>query len=258
VTGRYRWRRVTAWCGLAVLCLVSRSERANAQAADQLWGAGTVTWLASDRLQVHVQVQPQAQASAPEGQPTFFSLDTTPRALFVVAPWIDVLGEIDFGTKNQSNEVNTRSVTPRVGVQLHILSRILSSGGGGADREPQSRQRLDFRSLLRLEDDREKSTTDASFSSSWTFRDRFRVAYPLNRPKVTSSGAVYVTVDSEAFVPLDGGFINQLRVRSGVGYRRSFPWRFEALYIWTGERSRPSEPLAVKNQALDIRVFFQF
>src|SRR4029077_20987797 len=97
------------------------------------------------------------------------------------------------------------------------LSRILSSGGGlGVGREPESRLRLDFRSLLRLEDEQQKSSTDSSFSSSWTFRDRFRVAYPLNRPKVTSSGAVYLTADSEAFVPLDGGFINQLRVRSGI------------------------------------------
>ena len=84
------------------------------------------------------------------------------------------------------------------------------------------------------------------------------MAYPVNRPKVTSDGAVYLTTDSEAFVPLDGGFINQLRVRSGVGYRPSFRWRFEALYIWTEERSHPSEPLAVKNHALDLRVLLQF
>jgi hypothetical protein len=240
-----------------VLGLVSRSATANAQSAGQLWGTGTVTWLASDRLQLRVQAEPDAQLIVPEGQPTFFSVDTTPRALFIVAPWIDVLGEIDFGTKNQSNEVNTTSVTPRVGVQLHILSRILAGGGGGG-REPESRQRLDFRSLLRFEENRQKPSTNSSFSSSWTFRDRFRMSYPLNRPKVTSSGAVYLATDTEAFVPLDEGFINELRVRSGVGYRHSFPWRFEALYVWTGERSRPSEPIAVKNQALDLRVYFQF
>jgi hypothetical protein len=259
VTNRGRSLRTTLWGGLVALCTLGRAGTANAQAAGQLWGTGTVTWLATDRLQVRVQVEPEAQLIVPSGQPTFFSVDTTPRALFIVAPWIDVLGEIDFGTKNQSNEVNTTSVTPRIGVQLHILSRILAGGGGrGAEREPESRLRLDFRSLLRLEDEQQKSSTDSSFSSSWTFRDRFRVAYPLNRPKVTSSGAVYVTTDAEAFVPLDGGFINQLRVRSGIGYRRSFPWRFEALYIWTGERSYPSDPLAVKNHALDLRAFFEF
>ena len=84
------------------------------------------------------------------------------------------------------------------------------------------------------------------------------MAYPLNRPKVTSNGAVYLVTDTEAFVPLDEGFINELRVRSGVGYRQSFPWRFEARYVWTGERSRPSEPIAVKSHALDLRVFLEF
>jgi hypothetical protein len=241
-----------------MFCLVSRSERAHAQSADQLWGTGTVSWLATDRLNLGARVETKAQSIVPDNQPTFFSVDTTPHAVFVVAPWIDVLGELDYGVKNQSNEVNTHSLTPRFGVQLHILSRILQHGAaGGAGRENPPRFRLNFRTLLRLEDTREESGTAAP-SSSWTFRDRFSVAYPVNRPKVTSDGAIYLTTDSEAFVPLDGGFINELRVRSGIGYRHSFRWRFEALYIWTGERSRPSEPLTVKNHSLDLRVLLQF
>jgi hypothetical protein len=239
----------------------------NAQSAEQLWATGTVRWLQSDRLSLQVKFEPKAQLIEPDDQPTFLSVDTTPRVVYVVAPWMDVLGEIDLGVKNQSNEVNTDSVTPRFGVQLHILSRILNhEAQRGADRENPPRLRVNFRTLLRIEDQRETSSSDSSTSpsssqstsSSWQFRDRFAVAYPVNRPKTTSDGAVYITADSEAFVPIDDGFINQLRLRSGVGYRHSFPWRFEALYIWTGERSRPSEPLAVKNQALDFRIYFQF
>jgi hypothetical protein len=51
-----------------------------------LWGTGTVTWLAADRLQLRVQVEPESQLIVPNGQSTFFSVDTTPRALFIVAP----------------------------------------------------------------------------------------------------------------------------------------------------------------------------
>jgi hypothetical protein len=237
------------------MCTLS-SAPARAEPDGQLWGTATVGWLATNRLSFRVQFQPTAQ---PADQPTFLSTDTTPRALYVVAPWLDVLGEIDFGTKNQSNEINSTSVTPRVGVQLHILSRILEHGAGrGETREHQPKRRLDFRTLLRFEDQRENSSRDSPPSSSWRFRDRFQVAYPLNRPKTTSDGAIYLTTDTEAFVPLDGGFINQFRVRSGFGYRPNFPWRFEALYIWTGERSHPAAPLVTNNHAFDLRVFLQF
>lgn len=233
MTNRRGQLRATAWCGLIVLVAVSRSATAHAQATGQLWGTGTVRWLATDRLSFRVQVQPEDQLIVPDGQGTFVSIDATPRVLYVVAPWIDVLGEIDWGIKHQSNDVDTDSVTPRFGVQLHILSTILEGGG----RERQPRRRIDFRTLIRFEDEREKSSSDSTTSSTWQFRDRFRVAYSLNRPKVTSPGAIYVTADSEAFVLLDDGVFNQLRVRSGVGYRHSFPWRFEALYIVSRQRT---------------------
>jgi hypothetical protein len=150
--------------------------------------------------------------------------------------------------------VDTHSVTPRFGVQLHILSTILDHGAqGGASRERQPRHRVNFLSLLRFEDQRQKSTGDSTVSSSWQFRDRFYVAYPLNRPKTTSAGAIYLTADTEAFVQLDHGVLNQLRVRSGIGYRHSFPWLFEALYVTSRERT-DSGAWATNYHALDLRV----
>jgi hypothetical protein len=241
---------------MAVTWILGFPALASAQAPGQLWITGTATWLASERLQIRVQFEPEDQFIVHGDQPTFLSTDTTPRVLYVVAPWIDVLGEIDFGTNDQSNNDDSTSVTPRVGVQLHILSRLLGSGDNPREHVP--RFRWDFTSLLRLEDERQESSGDSSTTSTWTFRDRFRVEYPFNRPKTTSDGAIYLRTDWEAFVPLDGGFINELRVRSGVGYRLSFPWRFEALYVWEGERSHPSESLTTKDHALDLRVYFQF
>jgi hypothetical protein len=207
---------------------------------------------------MRVQFEPETQRIVSDDQPTFVSLDATPRVLYVVAPWIDVLGEIDWGIKHESNDVDTDSVTPRFGVQLHILSTILDPAAqGAATRERQPRRRVDFRTLIRFEDEREKSSTESSTSSSWQFRDRFHVAYPLNRRKTTSTGAIYLTADSEAFVQLDDGVLNQLRVRSGIGYRHSFPWCFEALYITSRERT-DSGAWATKYHALDLRVQYLF
>jgi hypothetical protein len=241
-------------CGLAALGALIRPATAHAQAPGQLWGTATVRWLATDRLSMRVQFEPETQRMVPDDQPTFVSIDATPRVLYVVAPWIDVLGEIDWGFKQESNDVDTDSVTPRFGVQLHILSTILDPGGS---HERLPRRRVDFRSLIRFEDEREKSSTEPSTSSTWQLRDRFHVAYPLNRPRTTSMGAIYLTADSEAFVQLDNGVLNQLRVRSGIGYRHSFPWCFEALYVTSRERT-DAEAWATKYHALDLRVQYLF
>lgn len=231
-----------------------------------MWATGAVRWLATDRWSFVVTAEPRDQLIVPDDQPTFISFDSTPRVLYVVAPWIDVLGEIDFQVKHESDDVDTHSVTPRVGVQLHILSRILNGGAGrvAANREPQPERRLNFRTLLRFEDQRGPSSDEAATpstslgaDSTWLFRDRFSVAYPLNRPKTTANGAIYLTTDSEAFVLLDGGVLNQFRIRSGVGYRRSFPWQFETLYIWRRDRTDAGTWIT-KYHALDFRVTYQF
>ena len=258
MTSRCTLRRATAWCALAVLGLVSRSATANAQSAEQLWGTGTVTWLASDRLQVRVQVQPEAQADRPARSADFFqrrhdAARVVHRRAVDRRPGRDRLWDQEPEQRGQHHVGDAEG--------WRAASHPLEDSRWRRGRAVGSLSRGSVWISGRFCDSkttRQKSSTDSSFSSSWTFRDRFHVAYPLNRPKVTSSGAVYLAADTEAFVPLDEGFINELRVRSGVGYRRSFPWRFEALYVWTGERSHPSEPLAVKNQALDLRVFFQF
>src|SRR5262245_31249279 len=156
---RGRQIRSPVWCGL-VLCTLSCPAVANAQTPFQVWGSGTITWLASDRIETRVVVQERDQLT-PDDQTKFVSISATPRFLYVVAHWIDALSEISITRKDQSNDVDTITVSPRFGVQLHILSRLLygRGGGGAASREHEPRQRFDFRTLLRFEDQRESSNT---------------------------------------------------------------------------------------------------
>jgi hypothetical protein len=137
------------WCVIAALLAIGCPASASAQPSGQLWITSTATWLATDRLQIRVEFEPRDQFLVHDDRPTFVNTNTTPRLLYVVAPWIDVLGEIDFGTKDQSNDDDSTSVTPRAGVQLHILSRLL--GGGGDSREHAPRLRWNFVTLHRLE-----------------------------------------------------------------------------------------------------------
>jgi hypothetical protein len=84
----------------------------------------------------------------------------------------------------------------------------------------------------------------------------------LNNAKVTDDGTIYATSDTEIFVPIDetvrGGIVSEVRIRAGVGYRESFGWRYEALYIWTGERNAQSGAMAANSHAVDVRIRRQF
>jgi Protein of unknown function (DUF2490) len=246
-------------CALAVLAVVSLARTVSADPTDQVWSTSTVSWLATDRLTCRIRFRPKFQIGGPVNKSAWISNSTIPRVLYVVSPWIDVVGEVDWGLKNGDDQPDTHIVTPRFGVQLHVLSQIRDLGAqGGASREQQPQRRMDFVTLIRVEDQIEESSSDASHSSTWRFRDRFRVTYPLNRPKTTSDGAIYVTGDAEAFVLLDNGTLNELRFRSGMGYRPSFPWRFEALYLWTTERNTSSGAWSLASRSVDLRIFFQF
>jgi hypothetical protein len=82
------------------------------------------------------------------------------------------------------------------------------------------------------------------------------ISYPFNRKKLTADGAVYATGDVELFVLLGDASdprFNEYRVRAGVGYRRDFSWRFEALFVQTRQRSGDSG-FSTSSNAFDARV----
>ena len=67
----------------------------------------------------------------------------------------------------------------------------------------------------------------------------------------------YVLADWEWFIPLgepDERFANKQRIRAGLGYRRSFAWRFEALYIWSRSRNTIEDGFTTNDNSIDVRV----
>ena len=243
--------------------MLCSAPAAQAQAAGQVWGSVIVSWLATERVSYRVELEPKSQPIVHDGKPTWTSFDAIPRVEYTLARWIDALAELDIGRRDQSDDVDQVTVTPRVGAQLYILSRVLlPHGRTGPEREKLPRRRLEFNSLLRLENESTFYSTEAPAKSQWILRDRFEVAYPLNRMKTTDDGAVYVIADNELFIPFDdapaGHLVSEVRIRSGLGYRQSFGWRFEGLYIWTGERNAESGALAAQSHAIDIRVYRRF
>jgi len=70
------------------------------------------------------------------------------------------------------------------------------------------------------------------------------------KPRITDDGATYVLADVEWFWPVDEPderFASKQRIRTGLGYRRSFAWRFEALYIWNRSRNTIDESFSTSD-----------
>ena len=100
-------------------------------------------------------------------------------------------------------------------------------------------------------------TEDEPTSSVWRLRNRFEIQFPLNRGTITADGTRYVLADWEWFVPLDDPrerFANRQRIRAGFGYRTTFPWRFEAVYIWTRSRDTTDEGFSTSDNAINFRM----
>jgi hypothetical protein len=247
-----------------MLCMmVCGASTATAQSIGELWGNLTIDWLASERLVYTLDIEPKVQVTAVTNESRFANVDIWPSVEFALAGWIDAHGEFLTGFTNEQDGSNTTEITERMGVRLHVLSRLIQEREArrGAEREAQPRRRGTITTLLRFEH-RDLVHSDAPTTSSWRFRGRVEFAYPLNRPKLTADGTIYLTSDTELFTPVSDdpqrGQVNQWRLRNGIGYRIRFNTRLEALYIWTTKKSSDSGVFATDSQAIDLRVKLAF
>jgi hypothetical protein len=141
-------------------------------------------------------------------------------------------------------------------VRFHLLSRYLDAIRRRRELSP--RRRLVVRDLVRVESRNFFYTGAGSGSdSSVRFRNRLEFLVPLNKPKLTDDGAAYMLADWEWFIPLDDPeerFASRQRIRTGIGYRRSAAWRYEALYMWTRSRNTIEEGFTTADNIINIRM----
>jgi hypothetical protein len=245
------WRHY--WlAGLLQLVMV---PLAHAQTNLQLWGNVTLDWVKSDRLVYELDFEPKVLLKAPEGDPGWRNLDLTPNVEYSPKGWLDLVSEAVVGYTRQTDDVNTIELTPRVGVRFHFLSRGVPTAHV---RERPPRRRIVVRDLVRIESRNFFYTgADSGSSSTIRFRNRLEFLVPLNKEKLTEDGARYLLADWEWFLPLDEPeerFANKQRIRAGLGYRRSFAWRVEVLYIWTRSRNTIEDGFSTDDNSIDIRL----
>jgi uncharacterized protein DUF2490 len=248
--------RGTDWSlGLALVAtLLMCAPAASAQTTTQLWGNLTFNWVKSDRLVYELDFEPKALLSAPEGEPDWRNLDVTPNVEYSLRSWLDLVADTTIGRTMQSDDLDSTEVTPRLGVRFHLFSRAQQFHV----REQAPRRRLVFRDLVRIESRNFfYSGGDVEFESTFRFRNRLEFLMPINKERITDDGAWYWLADWEWFVPLDDPeerFASRQRIRGGIGYRRSFKWRYELLYVRTRSRNTIDEAFSTSENIIDVRV----
>jgi hypothetical protein len=227
---------------------------ASAQTTTQLWGNLTFNWVRSDRLVYELDFEPKALLSPPEGEPDWRNLDVTPNVEYSLRPRFDLVVDTTFGRTFQTDAVRSTELTPRIGVRFHLFSRAQQF----RVLEQAPRRRIVLRDLLRVESRNFfYSGGDIDSDSTVRFRNRLEFLVPLNRERITDDGARYLLADWEWFIPLDDPderFANRQRIRTGIGYRRSFRWRYELLYIWTRSRNTIDDTFSTNENIFNIRV----
>ncbi len=224
-----------------------------AQADMQVWGALTLDWIKSHAWTMGLDVEPKALVSKPDDKPSWATLDVTPSVEWTPGNWLTLDGELHTGRTRQSNDVDTTEVTPRIGVRLHVLANIADDWSN--ERHP--KHRVAVSTLIRAEWRNLFYSDSTPRSSTFRLRDRVETQVSLNKPTVAEDGAIYATSDIEFFWtdrdPPER-FASKERIRAGVGYRRSYAWRFEALYIWDRSRDAADEEFTTNHDAVDVRV----
>ena len=228
----------------------------SAQTNLQLWGNVTVNWVKSDRLAYELDIEPKTLLVAPEGEPGWRNLDLTPNAEYSWKPWLDLVSEATLGYTHQTDDVNSFEVSPRAGMRFHLFSRDTQTFGPRL-RELPPKRRIVVRDLVRFEYRNFFYTGGEPSSSNVRFRNRLELLAPLNKYRMSDDGVRYVLADWEWFIPIGNPqerFANKQRIRAGLGYRRNFAWRFEALYMWTRSRNTIEEGFTTSDNIIDIRV----
>jgi hypothetical protein len=241
-------------CGTTLVALLIAAPVVSAQTTTQLWGNLTFNWVKSDRLVYELDVEPKVLLGAPEGEPGWRNLDVTPNVEFSARPWLDLVADATVGRTVQTDDLTTTELTPRLGVRFHLFSRAQKF----RVIEQAPRRRLVVRDLLRVESRNFfYSGGDEESESTFRLRNRLEVLLPLNKARITDDGARYWLADWEWFVPLDDPnerFANRQRIRAGIGYRRSFQWRYEFVYMWTRSRDAIGEGFSTTENIIDFRV----
>ena len=211
----------------------------------------------SEKLYLEYDIEGGTQVSG--GDPWRY-LYGTGLVEYYPSPWVDLTGELVTGLNRQNEDLKSFETTVRLGFRLHLIRQIYNSPFIKQIRpERISDQRFSVAFLSRLERRNFSYYGDRSSESDVRWRNRLEFKFALNKASLAEDGVWYLITDSESFTPLGNddvseSFSTKFRVRLGLGYRRNYTWRFDALLIRDNARDTVEEEFKTDAFILDLRV----
>ena len=249
---------VWLWFLLVVIALpVSAQEKTSTQ----LWGSVILGHHPNERFFMVAEIEPRTQIS---GEESWQALYATMALEYHLSKWFDLTGELSTGFTDQTNDLSSFEVTPRVGLRLHAVEQTIKQTPilqkTFIDRLPLKRFHL--AAWLRLEYRNLFYSGDRESSREWRLRIRpaFRIA--INNPSLGNDRTLFLHTDVEYFEPIGDDiperFVNKFRFRIGPGYRINTRRKVELLFMY--DLNRDSELVDFEEDAfaVDLRLTFLF
>lgn len=236
------------------------AQEVTADTSRQLWGNFIVGLPKSEKLYLEVDAEAAKQVSG-GGDPWGY-LYGTGLVEYYPSDWVDLTGELVTGFTDQDRNEDSVEATARLGLRLHFLQQFVNSSYFRKIRpERMSGTRLSVANLARLEYRNFWYSGELPDASDLRFRDRIELKYALNRPTLGEDGVWYLIADMEWFVPLNDDhaperFATKNRLRLGLGYRKSYDWRFSVLAMRDNVRDTLEGDVVADARMIDARIHY--
>ena len=235
-----------SWYVVALLLAalwVPASVNAQEDVTGQVWVDYLTDWYVTSQHLVELEVGPKTLFS---GGQWWGELTLTPAYEFVAGHRFELVVRTLFSWVRQNNALSTFEIRPVLGFRLYIL-------------QP-NETRFMVRDFNRVESRNIRYSSSGDWDTTWRYRNRLEVQVAVNHDHLADDHTFYLLADAEAFVNLgraaEERFNDNWRIRSGLGYRLRYQWRFELLYTLQLSKDTLLASFETSNHILRLRLKF--
>lgn len=216
---------------------------AQEQVTGQVWVDYLTDWYVTSHHLLELEVGPKTLFSGGEW---WGELTLTPAYEFVAGHRFELVVRTLFSWVRQNNALSTFEIRPVLGFRLYIL-------------QP-NETRFMVRDFNRVESRNIRYDDSGNWDTTWRYRNRLEAQMAINHEHLADDHTMYLLVDAEAFVNLgraaEERFNDNWRIRSGVGYRLKYQWRFELLYTLQLSKDTLVADFETSNHIVRLRLKF--
>jgi hypothetical protein len=240
---------------------LSSAEDLPGETSKQIWANFILSRPMSEKLYFEYDIEGARQVSG--GEPWRYIYGTG-LVEYYPSRWVDLTGELTTGFTQQSEKENSFEATARLSIRLHLITQIFNSPLVAKIRpERMSGKRVGIALLSRIERRNFWYDGDRPSSDDVRWRNRLEFKVALNKNNLATDGVWYLMVDNEWFTTLSDDeaperFATKRRLRAGLGFRRSYQWRFEALAMRDETRETLEGEVDIEALMLDLRIKWFF